>query len=131
MSGGQPQQFFASLGQTQASTLILDTTNSAPIVQIAATAPVTRVMSNINNSHSTTLFNSKSGRHLEPKDKNHINSDNNLLNNSVNVERGCQASISDEELTCDNIKTTATQVCIQCTQFIFFIDFYEKLCLND
>ncbi|CAG2174547.1 unnamed protein product, partial [Oppiella nova] len=106
----QPQQFFASLGQTQASTLILDTTNSAPIVQIAATAPVTTVMAGI-NANQTPNF--ASNRSLDSKPKAAINgtiSHNIANNNSANVERGCQASISDDELSSDHMKTTATQV---------------------
>ncbi|CAG2119450.1 unnamed protein product, partial [Medioppia subpectinata] len=108
MGSTQPQQFFASLGQTQASTLILNTANNAPIVQIAATAPVTTVMANINTNQTTCFTNTG----IDAKEKTTING-NFSHNNSVNVERGCQASISDDELSCDNMKTTATQLLMQ------------------
>ncbi|CAG2101015.1 unnamed protein product [Medioppia subpectinata] len=107
MGSTQPQQFFASLGQTQASTLILNTANNAPLVQIAATAPVTTVMANINTNQTTCFANTG----IDAKEKTPING-NFSHNNSVNVERGCQASISDDELSCDNMKTTATQASI-------------------
>ncbi len=120
----QPQQFFASLGPTQTSTLILDTRNNSPLVQIAASAPVTSVMPNISTNNATTLTtnnsNIKIGRQLDVKDikdSNHSNTNCNL-NNNLNVERGTQACISDDEVfNCDNMKTTATQVSINLIYF--------------
>ena len=53
---GAAQQRFASLSQTQDSTLILDTTNNASLVQFATTALVTTVMSNINTSQQKTVL---------------------------------------------------------------------------
>ena len=106
----QPQQYFANLGQTQASTLILDTTSNAPLVQIAAQS--------VGHNLNTNSLGMKCVRHMESKSNISANNSD-LSNNSVNVERGCQASISDDELTCDNIKTTATQVCqTYCLSFI-------------
>ncbi len=117
----QPQQFFASLGPTPTSTLILDTRNNSPLVQIAASAPVTSVMPNISTNNATTFTtnnnNIKIGRQLDVKDikdiKDSNNSNTNCNLNNLNVERGTQACISDDEVfNCDNMKTTATQVSI-------------------
>ncbi len=120
----QPQQFFASLGPTPTSTLILDTRNNSPLVQIAASAPVTSVMPNISTSNTTTFTtnNIKVGRQLDVKDiKDSSNSNANCNLKNLNVERGTQACISDDEVfNCDNMKTTATQVSINFFNLIFF-----------
>lgn len=110
VGAAQPhQQFFASIGQTQASTLILDTTNSTPLVQIASTAPVTTFSTNSNV---------KCVRHLDSKEVPAV-STTASVNSLANVERGCQASISDDELTCDNMKTTSTQVWDNLFSYLF------------